>query len=277
MTFHFSFWGVRGSLSCAKPDFMKYGGNTSCVYVKVGDQHLILDAGTGIRDLGHHLLKNNITHTHLLFSHTHWDHVMGFPFFKSVFFKDHKIDIFGHADPQIERPRIKEILSQHMDSPFFPVPLEKISSQISFHDFVVGNDIDIGGNVTIQTTRLNHPGGSCGYRINYKGKSLCYITDTEHIIGEVDQQILNLIAGADAMIYDCTYTEENFENHIGWGHSCWQAGYELCKIANVKKLFMFHHDLEANDVEMERIELQARKVSENIVAAREGMSIALIP
>ena len=275
MNILFTFWGVRGSLPCASENFARFGGNTSCVHVKAGPHEIILDSGTGIVGLGHKLLKENLKKFHIFFSHTHWDHIMGFPFFSPAFVKDCSLEIYGHLDDENKRPHIKDILSGHMSKPFFPVPLEIMVSSQSFHSFYPSHEIDLGSGVRIQTTKLNHPDGCCAYRIDYNNSSLCYVTDTEHIEGQSDQNILNLIQGANAVIYDSAYTEEDFPSKKGWGHSTWQEGIKLCQMADVKMMFMFHHDIVNDDFKIEEMEREANEQRKNVFAAREGMTISI--
>lgn len=271
----FTFWGVRGSLPCASEKFARVGGNTSCVYVKAGPHHIILDAGTGVVGLGDQLLQDNLKKFHLFFSHTHWDHIMGFPFFAPAFTSGCCLDIYGHLDDEENRPHIRDILSGHMSKPFFPVPLETMVSKQEFYCFYPLHEIDLGDGVRIKTTKLNHPDGCCGYRIDYKNSSLCYVTDTEHIEGQVDQNILNFIEGADAVIYDSCYVKEDFPQKKGWGHSIWQEGVKLCKMADAKMMFMFHHDIKNDDLKIEKIEKEANQYWNRVIVAREGMTIGI--
>jgi phosphoribosyl 1,2-cyclic phosphodiesterase len=157
----------------------------------------------------------------------------------------------------------------------FPVPLEAMQAELKFKDFEAGEDLLLYDDLTVRTAPLNHPNGATAYRIDYDGKSVVYVTDTEHIPGKPDQNILGLIEGADMVIYDSTYTEEEFPEKIGWGHSTWNEGMRLCKAANVKQLAIFHHDPEHLDDFMDDIEAQAQKEWANCFVCREGMDITL--
>lgn len=263
MNFSFQFLGVRGSIACPTPNHMEYGGNTSCIYVQAGDQHIILDAGTGIRDLSAHFLSNAIQKASLLLTHTHWDHINGFPFFTPLYQEGRAFDIYaGHLT---QMGGIQATLSGQMSEPMFPVPLQGMRANNSFLDFKAGETFKLG-NVVIKTTPLNHPNGATGYRIEQAGKALCYITDTEHTIGKPDQNILNLIAGADHVIYDCTYTDEEYPKFKGWGHSTWEEGVRLCKEAKAKHLHIFHHDPAHTDDVMKTIGQKAAEVFPATVA-----------
>src|SRR5690606_37872833 len=134
-----------------------------------------------------------------------------------------------------------------------------MSGQLEFEDFTAGDDFWLGPDVRVKTAPLNHPSGATGYRIEHMGKALCYVTDTEHIPGQPDQSVLGLIEGADLVVYDSTYTDEEFTRRAGWGHSTWQEGIRLCSSANVKRLALFHHDPDHEDLQMEQIEQAAKQ------------------
>ncbi len=273
MSFKVKFWGVRGSIATPGARYIAYGGNTSCVELSLGGQRVILDAGTGIRNLGHWLLRKNVKHAFLLLSHTHWDHINGFPFFTPAYRKDCHLDIMsGHLK---EKGGVRNILSSQMTEPTFPVPLEMMSAKMVFEDFSAGDSFALVRGIKVSTARLNHPDGATGYRIDYRGSSLCYITDTEHVIGQPDENILGLIAGADYVIYDSTYTDREFPAKIGWGHSTWQEGLRLCRAADAKRLAIFHHDPDHEDPFMERLEAEASATWQHATVAREYMRVVL--
>lgn len=274
MAFKVKFWGVRGSIACPSPRHIGFGGNTSCVEVSAGGERIIFDAGTGIRNLGHWMLKKEATTAHLMLSHTHWDHINGFPFFTPAFMPGQEFTVMaGHVQ---EEGGVRKVLSGQMAQPFFPVPLEAMRGTLRFEDFSAGDSFKLGENVTVRTAPLNHPNGATAYRIEHRGKSMCYVTDTEHIPGEPDQNVLGLIEGSDLVIYDCTYTEEEFPEKVGWGHSTWEEGVRLCQAANVRMLAIFHHDPTHEDSFMEELELTARKRWQGALVARENMRINLL-
>jgi len=140
----------------------------------------------------------------------------------------------------------------------------------------VGDNFELEGGVRVRTAPLNHPNGATGYRIEHAGKALCYVTDTEHIVGQPDQNVLGLIEGADLVVYDATYTDQEFESKIGWGHSTWQEAVRLCTAADVKQLAIFHHDPDHEDDFMQGIEQEAREMWSGAIVAREGMRIDII-
>jgi phosphoribosyl 1,2-cyclic phosphodiesterase len=274
MTFDVRFWGVRGTIACPSTSHIKYGGNTSCIEVMVGDRTIIFDAGTGIRNLGTELMKRDVREAHLLMSHTHWDHINGFPFFVPAYDPNRSLHIMaGHLAN--DNGGIQDVLNAQMNSPMFPVPLETMQAKLRFEDFKAGEKFKLHSDVSIKTAPLRHPNGATGYRIEHNGKSVCYITDTEHVPGEPDQKILELIEGSDLVIYDSTYTEEEFLTKVGWGHSTWNEGLALCQAANVKKFAIFHHEPDHDDNFVDGIEAEAQAIWEHSFAAREGMVVGL--
>ncbi len=274
MAFKIKFWGVRGSIATPSPRHIAFGGNTSCVELIMGGKHIILDSGTGIRNLGHWLLRKEVKHAHILLSHAHWDHINGFPFFSPAFRKDCSFTMM--SGNLASHGGVRQVIAGQMSHPTFPVPLEVMGASMSFEDFHAGDSFNIAPNIRVKTTTLNHPDGATGYRFEYSGKSVCYITDTEHLIGKPDQNILGLVEGADVMIYDSTYTDKEFPGKIGWGHSTWQEGVRLAQAAKVKMLMIFHHDPDHEDMFMERLESEARGLWNGAVVARENMRLSLL-
>lgn len=274
MEFKVKFWGVRGTFPCAYPSHLGYGGNTSCVEVTVGDRTLILDAGTGLRGLGKHLLRDNIRHASLLLSHAHWDHINGFPFFEAGYRPDFSLDIFARDLTGCNC--IGEVLTSCMEKPLFPVPLTTMRAKLGFQNLHAGDQIDLAPGLVIKTGELNHPGGAVGYRIEYGGKVFCYVTDTEHVAGQLDQNILRLIEGADIVAYDSSYTEEEYATRVGWGHSTWNEGVKLAREAGVKQFCLFHHDPDHDDTIMAGIEREAQRAFPGAFAAREGVTLDML-
>jgi phosphoribosyl 1,2-cyclic phosphodiesterase len=273
MGINVKFWGVRGSIATPSADHMKYGGNTSCVELNVNGRVIILDAGTGVRLLGNCLMERGLKDYLFLQSHTHWDHINGFPFFAPVYRDDVNIEIMaGHLS---ESGGIKKVLSSQMCQPTFPVPFSELSAKLSFTDFKAGESFSLGDGIYVRTAPMKHPDGGTGYRIEYDGCSICYVTDTEHVIGRPDQDILGLIQGADLVIYDATYTDEEYPKFAGWGHSTWQEGIRLCKAANVGQLAIFHHDPSHDDAFMDNVAEQAQKEWANTFVAKEGMTLVI--
>jgi phosphoribosyl 1,2-cyclic phosphodiesterase len=271
MTLAVKFWGVRGSIACPSPQHMVYGGNTSCLEVFAGDKRIILDAGTGIRQLGDEFVKDGVKDGVILLTHGHGDHISGFPFFGPAFMSDCKFSIYGGN--LFDHGGIENVLANQMANPIFPVPLEALQANLDFVDFQTGEKWELYPGVNLATKPLNHPNGATGYRIEHDGQSICYVTDTEHIIGKPDENVLALIEGADLVVYDSTYTDEEFPEKIGWGHSTWEEGVRLCKDADVKQLAIFHHDPDHNDDFMREVELKARDMWDGALVARERMTL----
>ena len=267
------FWGVRGSIACPEHAYARYGGNTSCVQLDLGGVQVILDAGTGMRGLGRQLLKRGKRKATLLLTHVHWDHTAGFPFFQPVFSEACAMQIM--AGGLQSTGGIREVLSGQMAAPNFPVPLDALRAAMEFQDFVAGDSFALSRTVGVKTARLNHPDGATGYRVEYAGKALCYVTDTEHTPGKRDEHVLSLIEGADLVIYDSTYTDAELPSRVGWGHSTWQEGVRLCQQARAKRLAIFHHDPDHDDTFMDQLEADAKSTWSSAFAAREGMQFEL--
>ena len=271
MSLRVKFWGCRGSIACPSPDHLKYGGNTTCLEIDAGGELFILDAGTGIRELGEDVLRGDQNHVHILLTHTHWDHINGFPFFAPAFSAKKSFEIMaGHL---YDKSGVQHVFESQMENPVFPVPLEAMTAELFFVDFKAGEDINIAPNVKVRTALLNHPNDATGYRIEYNGRSVCLITDTEHVPGQPDQNILGLIEGADLVVYDSTYTEEEFPDKVGWGHSTWEEGVRLCKAADVKQLGIFHHDPTHDDDFMDKLAEDAKKAWSGAFVVREKMAL----
>ena len=268
------FWGVRGSIACPGAATVKYGGNTPCVEMLVGGYRLIFDAGTGIHVLGQSLLSHLPVSGHLFFSHSHWDHIQGFPFFSPAFMEGNEFDIYGGVIPH--GVTIEHRLHDQMNQPNFPVPLQVMGANLRFHNLDYHDEVKLG-DVTISTGVLNHPGGAMGYRVSWGDYAVAYITDTEHFPDKLDRNILELAAGADVLIYDSMYTDAEYyhpqNSKVGWGHSTWQEGVKIARAANVKQLVIFHHDPNHNDEFMDAIELQSQQTFPGSIVAREGMKI----
>jgi phosphoribosyl 1,2-cyclic phosphodiesterase len=276
--FQIKFWGVRGSIPCPGSDTVRYGGNTSCVEMLVGRERLIFDGGTGLRILGQSLLGEKEIAARLLFTHSHWDHIQGFPFFTPAFIRGNHFKIY--AVPSPNGATMKQRLHDQMLHPNFPVPLQIMQANLEFYDLEIGETLEFG-EVTIETRPLNHPGEAVGYRVNWRGLAAAYITDTEHFPDHLDDNVLWLARQVDVLIIDATYTDEEYNNpkqsKVGWGHSTWQEALKIAHTAGVKQLVLFHHDPSHNDDYLDRIGEEVVRSFPRTILAREGLSLELIP
>lgn len=271
------FWGVRGSIASPGAETVRYGGNTSCVEMRVGSKRLIFDGGTGLRMLGNSLMSQLPAEAYLFFTHSHWDHIQGFPFFVPAFVRGNRFHIHGSIAPN--GSTIEQRLNDQMLHPNFPVPLQVMGADLKFYDLEIGETIDID-DISVETALLNHPGEAVGYRVNWRQYAAAYITDTEHFPDRLDENVMRLARNADVMIYDATYTDEEYyspsSSKVGWGHSTWQEAIKVAKAANVKRLVIFHHDPMHNDDFLDRVGEQASQSFANCIMAREGLSVQLV-
>jgi phosphoribosyl 1,2-cyclic phosphodiesterase len=268
------FWGVRGTLATPGAGTVHYGGNTSCVEVDLGRRSIIFDAGTGIKKLGDRLSgQGGQVEADILFSHCHMDHICGVPFFAPFYGAQHRIRLW--AGNLLPTGSLEAAVRSIMSPPLFPIEIDAFKAEIQFRDFHAGDLLDLGGGIKARTGMLNHPGGAVGYRLECAGKSIAYITDTEHRPSELDPTVLSLIQNADLMVYDCTYTDEEFPTYAGWGHSTWQQAVRLADAAGAKKLAVFHHDPDHDDAFMQKVEAAVAKAHPGAFVAREGLVLRL--
>ena len=271
-TFTVRFWGVRGSIASPGPQTARYGGNTSCLEVRCGDTRLILDAGTGIRPLGEALARQGPVDLDLLLTHSHFDHICGLPFFAPVFDPDSRVRLWaGHLPPD---RRLRSVLRTMMSSPLFPVPVEIFRADCAFRDFDCGEVLEPKPGVTVRTIPLNHPDRAVGYRIEFAGRSFCYITDTEHGGGDRDR-LVEFVREAEVMVYDSTYTDQEYSARIGWGHSTWQECLRVAEAAGVGRAVLVHHDPARTDDELDRIGAEAAAMRPGTLVAREGLELTV--
>jgi len=273
-TFQIRFWGTRGSLPVSGPHVVVFGGNTSCVQVETQEKDIfIFDGGTGLREFGAQLNHSDEPKTfHLFFTHFHWDHFLGLPFFTPVFNAQNTFHIYGPLPGQ--RP-LQKILSDAMNSIYFPVPLREFPAKLEYHP-LSEKAIDIGS-IQIVSTTLCHPGATIGYRMESRGKSICYITDNELGLHPLMDKLLETFCqGTDVLIHDAQFTPQEYVTRKGWGHSTHEAVIGLAKVAQVKKVVFFHHDVARKDDDLREIvarfqkELEQEKTGIQCMAAAEG-------
>ncbi len=289
-----TFWGTRGSIATPGTGTTTYGGNTSCVELRCGGDIFIFDAGTGIRPLGLAIMKefgSQPVTVHLFVSHTHWDHIQGFPFFTPAYLPTTTIHIYG--SPGQGRP-LEKVLRGQMDADYFPVALGDMNSTLHVHEFK-GKPFQIG-DATIDAAYLNHPGMNLGYRVTHDGKSVVYATDNEpyqqtlpHLghraeagreFGQkLDAEFVRFIDKTDLYIGEAQYTDAEYPSRIGWGHSSISATVEVAIEAQVRSLAFFHHDPLHDDTQVAEMAENANRLiaergaSLRCFAAREGQVI----
>ncbi len=268
------FWGVRGSIASPGPDTVKVGGNTSCVEITAGASRLVLDAGTGLRRLGNELIKHGPVDVTMLLSHVHWDHIQGLPFFAPIYAPGTRVHLVSGANGTPTR----EVLRRQMSAPTFPVDLADVPASLTYLE-VRDRQRFVAGETEVTAVRANHPDGVYAYRIEHRGSSVVYATDTEHYRC-VDPRLASLARNADVLIYDAQYLPREYAgeggvSRVGWGHSTWEAAVELARAAGVGKLVLFHHDPSRTDEAVAMIEAEAQSEFGDCVAAREGMAIAV--
>jgi phosphoribosyl 1,2-cyclic phosphodiesterase/FixJ family two-component response regulator len=294
------FWGVRGSIATPGASTLFYGGNTSCVEVRADGQLVILDAGTGIRPLGLRLaaeFKGVPLALTLLISHTHWDHIQGLPFFDAAYNPKNRLRILGYEGA---RAGLLAALSSQMESPYFPVGWQQLPGHIILQE-LKQPQFHIGS-IKVDTVYLNHPGICVGYRLNTSAGSVAYLPDNEpfqrykyhadpkarlgsteilEFARRMDQKLVDFIHGADVLIIDAQYDLEEYQTRVGWGHGCVDDVVALALNANVKRLFLFHHDPSHDDAKLSGMVEWARKFVSalgdtlTVEAAREGVEIVL--
>jgi len=288
VTYSVAFWGTRGSIPTPGAHTARYGGNTSCVAVSgQRGQLVVLDAGTGIRPLGHELMKqmNGAMSVDILLSHTHWDHIQGLPFFQPLNTKGSAVRIFGA--PQGGVP-LEEILDRQMDPVVFPVPLKALAAELTVTEVGTGA-FEIDG-FKVEAFRLRHPGTTLGFRLKPMtgGASVAYVTDNELGSGgtydvppDWHARLVKFLDGVDTLIHDGMYSDEIIESRAGWGHSTPSQALDLARECGCRRLVLFHHEPENDDAAIDRLLEQARRDGKQsapalvIDAAREGMALSL--
>lgn len=296
------FYGVRGSIATAGDETRRYGGNTSCVAVRAGEQTLIFDAGTGIRKLGTDLMGEGHVDAHLFFSHLHWDHIQGFPFFTPAFAPTSRVNVYGvkaddlsagHNPATVELSiadgvpmpdpsvGVRAAMAAQMTAPNFPVGLDAMRGQLRFHDVPYREHITLPGGVVVRHTAVDHPNGCVAWRVDHGGHSVVYATDlelAEGTDGAVFDGLVELARGADLLVFDAMYTPEEYQglgtfSRLGWGHSTFEMGAALAEAARIKKLALFHHDPGHDDGFMDRLGHRAAIRFAQTVVAQEGMEL----
>jgi len=266
------FYGVRGSIPVCDKDFVRYGGNTTCICIERVKETgmIIIDAGTGIRSLGKQLIAREVKEDiiNIVFTHFHWDHIQGFPFFAPAYNKNQKIRIHVMGSER-KFKNLKEIFSAQMQEEYFPVQLDAMGAQF---EFLKWGDKETFSNTNIIAVPQYHKtlGGSYGLRIEQSSHAIVVCTDIEHP-DKIDENIVTLAMNADILIHDGQYTDEEYKKYKGWGHSTWRHAVEVAIRAKVKKLIITHHDPDHNDDFLDSMEKECKKEFTNSLFAREGV------
>jgi phosphoribosyl 1,2-cyclic phosphodiesterase len=263
---------VRGSVPAPGAKTRRYGGNTPCVEVRAGGRRIILDAGSGLRTLGERLRDaGGPVEADFLFSHYHYDHLQGLPFFAPLAEPGNRFVFHG---PRREGRSVQDVLEGQMVPPYFPVTLDELArSAIEFRSIEPGAEFAIGP-VQLTTAELDHPGGNLGYRLEYRGRTLVYATDVEHTERPAES-LVDLARGADVLLHDAMYVDSEYEQRRGWGHSTWGGALATALAAKVKTLVLFHHDPERDDRALEAVLKKVQKRFPSTIAAREGVTIRI--
>lgn len=301
------FWGVRGSIPCPGPNTVRYGGNTPCIELRFDDigRLIIIDAGSGIRELGNFMMGHDLPRgpmkTEIFLSHTHWDHIMGFPFFTPIYIPGTKIKVYGPVS--YEQDTLEKIVGGQLTYRYFPIRGAELGAEIRYLPLKEGR-FDLGDGITLITKYLNHPILCLGFRFEYKGKVFCTAYDTEPfrnifctdpddpsydeamagegelVAREQNSVVEQFFSGADLLVHDCQYIEEEYNrDKAGWGHSTFEHVCPAANRAGVKQLALFHHDPMRTDDQLDElagIHCRPGKYGDSVIfPAREGMEIEL--
>jgi len=301
-----TFWGVRGSIPTPGPTTVKYGGNTACLELRFGDEDrlIIIDAGSGIRELAGEILKKDLKKgpltTKIFLTHTHWDHIMGFPFFTPIYIKNTRLDVFGPVS--FEEDSLDSVVGGQLQYKYFPVNMGQLEATIHY-ERLKETEMDLGGGLKLTTKYLNHPITVLGYKFEYQGKVFCTVYDHEPFsnifdvskddpsydeeavregalaAAEENKKVEDFFAGADLLVHDTQYTEKEYKkDKKGWGHSSFQWAVKSAHRARVKHLVLFHHEPMRSDEELEALYCSLvkqikDKTSLTVSLAQEGVTI----
>jgi phosphoribosyl 1,2-cyclic phosphodiesterase len=269
------FYGTRGSIPVSEREFMEFGGNTTCVFISGIDEgagSVIMDAGTGIRKLGRDILTEKIDagdRINLGFTHFHWDHIRGFPFFEPAYSPGSIIRISTMGERKIQN--LKDIFSTQMQSVFFPVQLDSMGAQMEFVKYDTSELVGEKG-ALVNVAEVQHPGGCIGVRFEFSKNSVVFCTDVEHPNG-IDQSVVDWAMNVDVLIHEAQYTDKELETHKGWGHSSYSQAIEVAERCNVKLLLITHHDPDHDDEFLQEMEKKSQERFQDLIFARDGFKM----
>lgn len=266
--FEIKFYGCRGSSPVCRPEVMKYGGNTTCILLNMGEKSFIVDCGTGLLNLPMELAGKIRQPIDIFLTHIHWDHIQAIAFFPPFFNKQCHFRIYAEkrAGEGLENQ-----LSRILNSPMFPIKIDAFQAKMEYREIKCGYTYEIEG-IIVQTIRLRHPNICTGYRFSYEGKSVCIISDFEHASNvEEDNRYVEFARNCDFLIYDAQYTNAEYPEKKGWGHSTWEKGIEMAERCGCKKVCLTHHDLLRKDCALDEIACQAQHLFPSSIVAQEGM------
>jgi phosphoribosyl 1,2-cyclic phosphodiesterase len=268
------FWGVRGSTPTPQIENLTFGGNTSCVEVRTASNHsIVLDAGSGIRNLGQCLMKEangSPVEVNLFLTHFHWDHIQGLPFFAPIYGPANQVSFYTG----VQGRSLQETLEGQMAKPYFPVDFDQVAALRRFNSIEPDGHVNCGP-MKIIPFPLNHPQQATGYRIEVDGLAIVYATDYEHGNAVLDETLRRHADRADILICDAQYSPDEYQSHKGWGHSTWLNAVHVARDCRARQLFLFHHDPTHDDQRMMRITEDSRMQFENTTAAWEGFVAVL--
>lgn len=272
-----TFWGVRGSIPAPSLSTITFGGNTSCVSVEYDNHVVIFDAGSGLRRLGLYLIARQepqVIQGSIFLTHTHWDHIQGLPFFTPAFVPKNQFTVYAEAR---QKYSLIELMEEQIQHPFFPVEMHDLfQAHINFREVKTGETVTIKPRMQMSTLRLHHPNAAIGYILQVKNMRIAYVTDHEHPLEQPSLEVQEAVAGVDILIHDAQYSRDEIrDGKKGWGHSAWEDVVYLARQAQVKQLFLFHHDPEATDEMLNERQFIAQQHFPKTFVAREGLKIPL--
>ncbi len=276
-----TFWGVRGSIPTPGRDTVRYGGETSCFEIRIGDRLIIIDAGSGLHRFGHALTDGTVpagpplpdtgeTGADLLFTHLHFDHICGLPFFCPIYTGEFRLRArvgnLAHGDCATQA------IGRLLSPPLFPLELDHLPG-FDVSEFRAGDSIDLGDGVVVETVGLHHPGGSIGFRFEAGGARLAIITDHEHGDPAIDRALADFVAGCDVMVYDTMFADDEYDHHVGWGHSTPGRMLDLADSAGIRLPIAFHHSPDRTDDMLDDWAEMIDRRHPGALIAREGLTV----